>query len=38
MEWVCLNWNQSAIDFYLSKNAIPMDEWTTFRIDESQFS
>lgn len=37
MEWVCLNWNQPAIDFYLSKKAIPMDEWTTFRIDELDF-
>lgn len=37
MEWVCLDWNQSAIDFYLSKKASPMDGWTTFRIDESQF-
>ena len=37
MEWVCLNWNQPAIDFYLSKKAIPMDEWTTFRIDEKDF-
>lgn len=37
MEWVCLNWNQPAIDFYLSKKAVPMDEWTTFRIDELDF-
>ncbi|QWC00350.1 GNAT family N-acetyltransferase [Mycoplasmatota bacterium] len=34
MEWVCLNWNQSAIDFYRKKGAISMDEWTTFRLDE----
>ena len=34
MEWVCLNWNQSAIDFYRQKDAISMDDWTTFRIDE----
>ncbi|MDD3712687.1 MAG: GNAT family N-acetyltransferase [Candidatus Izemoplasmatales bacterium] len=37
MEWVCLNWNQPAIDFYLSKKARPMDEWTIFRIDEKDF-
>ncbi|PKK95045.1 MAG: GNAT family N-acetyltransferase, partial [Tenericutes bacterium HGW-Tenericutes-5] len=37
MEWVCLNWNKPAIDFYLSKKAIPMKEWTTFRIDEIDF-
>ena len=35
MEWVCLNWNQKAIDFYLKKGAESMDEWTTFRIDEN---
>ncbi len=34
MEWVCLNWNQKAIDFYIKKGAKPMKEWTTFRIDE----
>ncbi|MGD9760974.1 MAG: GNAT family N-acetyltransferase [Candidatus Izemoplasmatales bacterium] len=38
MEWVCLNWNQPAIDFYLSKKAKPMSDWTTFRIDEKDFS
>jgi len=38
MEWVCLDWNQPAIDFYLSKKAIPMSEWTTYRIDEKDFS
>ena len=37
MEWVCLNWNQPAIDFYLKKKAKPMSEWTTFRIDEKDF-
>ena len=34
MEWVCLNWNQPSIDFYLSLNAKPMDEWTTYRLDK----
>lgn len=38
MEWVCLDWNKPAIDFYLSKKARPMSEWTTFRIDEKDFS
>lgn len=35
MEWVCLNWNQKAIDFYKAKGALSMDEWTTFRLDET---
>ncbi|AXY26165.1 GNAT family N-acetyltransferase [Suicoccus acidiformans] len=32
MEWTCLNWNQSSIDFYLSLGAEPMDEWTVYRL------
>lgn len=36
MEWVCLNWNQKAIDFYHAKGASSLDEWTTFRLDEDQ--
>jgi GNAT superfamily N-acetyltransferase len=35
MEWVCLDWNQSAIDFYKKKGATPMEDWTIYRIDES---
>ena len=36
MEWSVLDWNQPSIDFYKSKGAIPMDEWTVFRVaDES---
>lgn len=34
MEWVCLNWNQPSIDFYLSMGAKPLDEWTTYRLVE----
>ena len=33
LEWWVLDWNQPAIDFYLSLGAKPMDEWTTFRVD-----
>lgn len=32
MEWWCLDWNKSSIDFYLSLGAKPMDEWTVYRI------
>ncbi len=34
MEWTCLNWNRSAIDFYTSLGARPLKEWTVFRLDE----
>jgi len=36
MEWVCLNWNQPSINFYLSLGATPLNEWTTYRLTESQ--
>jgi len=32
LEWWCLDWNQPSIDFYLSLGAVPMNEWTVFRI------
>ena len=34
MEWICLDWNQSALNVYRSIGAIPMDEWTVQRLDE----
>ncbi|MBN2540739.1 MAG: GNAT family N-acetyltransferase [Bacilli bacterium] len=34
MEWVCLDWNQPAIDFYRKKNARSMDDWIIFRLNE----
>ncbi|MEN9246025.1 MAG: GNAT family N-acetyltransferase [Thermostichales cyanobacterium BF4_bins_65] len=35
MEWSVLNWNQPAIDFYRSLGAIPMADWTTYRLTET---
>lgn len=32
MEWWCLDWNKPSIDFYKSLGAVPMDEWTTYRL------
>jgi len=32
LEWWVLNWNKPAIDFYKSLGAVPMDEWTVFRV------
>lgn len=32
MEWSVLDWNQPAIDFYLSLGAVGMDEWTVHRV------
>ena len=33
MEWTCLDWNKPSIDFYLSLGAIPMSDWTVYRLD-----
>lgn len=33
LEWWVLDWNRSAIDFYESRGARGMDEWTHFRVD-----
>ena len=32
LEWVCLDWNQPSIDFYLSLGAEPMKDWTVYRL------
>ena len=32
MEWVCLDWNKPSIDFYKSKNAVPLEDWTIYRL------
>ncbi len=31
-EWWCLDWNTPSIEFYKSLGAVPMDEWTVYRI------
>jgi GNAT superfamily N-acetyltransferase len=33
MEWSVLDWNRPAIDFYRALGAVPMDDWTVFRLD-----
>ena len=35
MEWSVLNWNTPAIESYQSLGAVPLDEWTTYRMDEA---
>ena len=35
LEWWCLDWNKSSIDFYLSLGAKPMKDWTVYRISGS---
>ncbi len=32
VEWAVLDWNEPSIAFYKKLGAVPMDEWTTFRL------
>jgi GNAT superfamily N-acetyltransferase len=32
VEWSVLNWNELALGFYRSIGAVPMDEWTVYRL------
>ena len=32
LEWACLDWNKPSIDFYLSLDARPMEDWTVYRL------
>lgn len=32
LEWAVLDWNESAIGFYRGLGAVPLDDWTTFRV------
>lgn len=31
-EWWCLDWNEPSIEFYKHIGAVPMDEWTVYRV------
>ena len=33
MEWMSLDWNKTANDFYRSLGAVPIDECTVYRLD-----
>ena len=32
LEWSVLDWNEPAINFYKNLGALPMNEWTVFRV------
>jgi GNAT superfamily N-acetyltransferase len=34
LEWSVLDWNTPAIEFYRSVHAVPMDEWTAWRLTD----
>ena len=36
MEWSVLNWNKPSIEFYESLEAVPMNEWTVYRLTQDK--
>ena len=34
LEWWVLDWNTPSIEFYRKAGAVPMDEWTVFRLTD----
>lgn len=38
VEWWCLDWNKSAIDFYLTLGAEAMSDWTVYRLDKEKIN
>ena len=32
LEWAVLDWNELAISFYKKMGAVPLNEWTSFRV------
>ena len=36
LEWWCLDWNKPSIEFYRAMGAVPMDDWTVYRITGDQ--
>lgn len=32
LQWWVLDWNEPSIEFYKSLGAVPMDEWTVYRV------
>ena len=33
LDWWCLDWNTSSIDFYKEMGANPMSDWTVYRVE-----
>lgn len=33
IQWWVLDWNEPSIEFYKSMKAVPMDEWTVYRLE-----
>lgn len=33
LDWWCLDWNHQAVEFYKRMGAVPMSDWTVFRLE-----
>ncbi|MDP4127842.1 MAG: GNAT family N-acetyltransferase [Bacillota bacterium] len=34
LEWWCLDWNEPSVKFYKQLGAVPMDDWTVYRVTD----
>lgn len=34
LEWWCLDWNLPSINFYKKMGAVPMEDWTVYRVTD----
>lgn len=34
LEWWCLDWNEPSIQFYKNLGAVPMEDWTVYRVSD----
>ena len=34
LEWWCLDWNELSVRFYKKLGAVPMDDWTVYRVSD----
>ena len=37
-EWTCLDWNTPSIEFYKLHGAVPMSDWTTYRLSGDELT
>ncbi|SPF54639.1 Acetyltransferase family protein [Candidatus Desulfosporosinus infrequens] len=38
LEWWCLDWNEPSIEFYKYLGAMPMDDWTVYRVSDDELN
>ncbi len=38
LEWAVLDWNEPAMNFYRRLGAVPLDDWTTFRLTGAELA